>query len=239
MLFAIWCFSTNSLVLSVSKADDEGGLDDAAYLTLYNRGYRPKFPKNAQGQRVSKGDLYRRRHLAAYLTAQGMSIAKVSEATSLNAKTISDWVRDPEFRQLASLMEVHAIYDVQSHEAKVQLARLEEARSSVDTLVALTKLRSASIAAVAVLLEVAQDVEVPARWRIEASSRILDRAGLPAQHDVVHSGGVTHTVQDMSIENALKALGADDSYLEPVHDLKQLQDGEYEAEIVTTTDGIK
>ena len=221
------------------KLTEEAGLDDTAYASLYGRGYRPKFPKNVQGQKMTAGDTYRRRHFAAYLAAQGQSAAKIAEATSMNVKTILEWVKDPEFKQLASLMEVHASYDIQSHEAKLQLARLEESKGQVDVLVALTKLRSASVAAVSVLLEVAQDPEVPPRWRIEASTRILDRAGLPAQHDVVVSGAVTHTVQEMSVEAALKALGADEGYLEEVHDIKQLGDGEYEAELVTATDGTK
>lgn len=223
--------------MSRQVAAEEEALDDTAYAALYGRGYRPKFPKNTAGQRLTKGDTYRRRHFAAYLAAQGQSINKIAEATSMNVKTVSEWVKDPEFKQLASLMEVHAAYDAQSHEAKLQLARLEETRGQVDILVALTKLRSASVAAVSVLLEVAQDPEVPPRWRIEASTRILDRAGLPAQHDVVVSGGVTHTVQEMSVEAALKSLGAEDGYLEEVHDLKQLESGEYEAEYVTPADG--
>lgn len=218
------------------SSPDEEAMDDTAYATLYGRGYRPKFPKNTAGQRLSKGDLYRRKHFAAYLSAQGQSINKIAEATSMNPKTISEWVKDPEFQQLASLMGVHAAYDAQSHDARLQLARLEETRGQVDILVALTKLRSGSVAAVSVLLEVAQDPEVPPRWRIEAATRILDRAGLPAQHDVVVSGGVTHTVQEMSVEAALKSLGADESYGEVVSDLKQLEAGEHEAEYVESTD---
>lgn len=223
----------------MSKTNEELGLDDAAYAALYGKGYRPQFPKNVPGGQLPKSDTYRRKHYAAYLAGQGQSIAKIAEATNVNPKTVSAWVKQADFKQLASLMEVHATYDAQTHDARLQMARLEETRSSIDSLVALTKLRQASVAAVQALEDIVKDPDVDPRWRIEASTRILDRMGLPAQHDLVVSGGVTHTVQEMSVEAALKALGAEDGYLEPTHDLKQLQDGEYEAELVTTTDSTE